>query len=133
MSFSTEVDLGKLFKARKRFEFIRIKIDGDLTANELLIILERTLELAQDAIAFRTGAARASLQIQIDPDGKSGSIGSDGGVGPDGVRRKYLKHLELGTTKMSARPFLFPSAVRALNEFKERYPLKVKELARISV
>lgn len=132
MSFSTKVDLSRFMKARKNLGFIKIQIEGDLTANEVLIIGERTLELAQETIAFKTGAARESLQLVFDASGKTVIIGSDGGIGPDG-RKIYLRYLEFGTSFMRAQPFLFPAAVRALNEFKERYPLKIKELARISV
>ena len=133
MSFETKVDLADFKKLRARMQFVDIQINGDLTANELLIIAERTLELAQETIAFDTGAARESLQIHIDPDGKRVEIGSDGGIRPDGTRRIYLRYLEFGTTFMRAQPFLFPSAVIALNEFKARYPLKIKELARVGV
>lgn len=132
MSFETEVDLGEMFKARKKLQFINIQINGQFTANQLLLLGERILQLARDTIAFKTGAARESIQLIIDPDGKSMVIGSDGGVGADG-RKIYLRYLELGTSKMRAQPWLFPSAVIALNEFKERYPLKLKEKARIGV
>lgn len=133
MSFTTEVDLSQFIKARKLLGIIKIQIDGDLTANNVLVIGERILELARDAIAFKTGAARESLQLIFDPVAKKVTVGSDGGIGPDGVRRQYLKYLEFGTSFMRAQPFLFPSAVIALNEFRSNYPLKIKELARIHV
>lgn len=133
MSFKLDVDITQLLSTKKRFQYLNIQINGNLTANELLIIAERTLELARETIAFDTGAARDSLQIQIDPGGKSVSIGSDGGIRPNGERKIYLRFLELGTSRMRAQPFLFPSAIRALNEFKTRYPLKIKELARVKV
>ena len=133
MSFKTEIDLAAFKKLKSRLQFVEIQIKGELTNNELLIIAERILQLAQQSIAFDTGAARESLQIHIDPDGKRVEIGSDGGIRPDGKRRIYLRYLEFGTSFMRAQPFLFPSAVIALNEFKARYPLKVREMARIGV
>lgn len=133
MSFKVEVDTSNLKKITSLFQYVNVQINGDLTANELLIIAERTVELARESIPFRTGAARESLQIHADPDGKKVTIGSDGGIGSDGKRRIYLRYLELGTTKMVARPFLFPAVQQALEEFKQRYPLKIKELARIGV
>lgn len=133
MSFEIDVDASGLEKISQRFQYVDIQINSTLTNNELLLIAERTIELARDRIPFKTGAARDSLQIQFDGDSRTVRIGSDGGIGPDGVRRTYLRYLELGTSRMTARPFLLPSVLQALNEFKERYPLKIKELARVSV
>lgn len=133
MSIRVNVDTSEIKKIRDSFEYVNIQINGDLTNNELLIIGERTLELARQIIPFRTGAARESLQTVIDTKEHKITIGSDGGVGPDGVRRIYLIYLELGTSKMTARPFLLPSLIQALEEFKQRYPLKIKELARIGI
>jgi len=133
LSFKTEIDLAAFKKLKSRMQLVEIKIIGELTANELLIIAERTLELAQQKIAFDTGAAWASLQIRIDPSGKRVEIGSDGGIRPNGERKIYLRYLEFGTSFMRAQPFLFPSAIIALTEFKARYPLKIRELARIGV
>ena len=133
MAFQVKVDTSKLKLTKRKFEFINIVLDGELTAEELVVIGERTLVLARETIPFKTGAARDSLQMVVDPEGKRVSIGSDGGVGPDGKRRIYLRYLELGTSRMVARPFLLPSVLQAINEFKDRLPLKVKEMARISI
>lgn len=133
MSIDISVDVSGLERISKTLNFIDIGINGELTMEELLIVAERILELAQQTIAFDTGAARDSLQIIANPSMKSVSIGSDGGIRPDGQRKKYLRYLELGTSRMSARPFLVPALLQALNEFKQRYPGRIKEMSRIII
>jgi HK97 gp10 family phage protein len=133
MSFDVNVDVSAIEKFIKTLQYVNIQINGDLTANELVIIGERTLEIARQTIPFDTGAARESLQMIVDANTKTVTIGSDGGIRPNGERHIYLRYLELGTSKITARPFLLPAVTQALNEFKQRYPLKIMELARVSI
>lgn len=132
MTLDISVDTSVLQNVSGGLTVFSIQLETELTLNELTIIGERTLQLARDVIAFRTGAARESLQIIVDTVSRTVIIGSDGGIQPDG-RKIYLRYLELGTSKMIARPFLFPSVIQAINEFKARIPQKVKEMARINV
>lgn len=132
MTLDISVDTSVLQNVSGGLTVFSIQLETELTLNELTIIGERTLQLARDIIAFRTGAARESLQIIVDTVSRTVVIGSDGGIQPDG-RKIYLRYLELGTSKMIARPFLFPSVIQAINEFKARIPQKVKEMARINV
>ena len=133
MSFEINVDNSGLKKIRDGLQVTEIQLHGTLTLEEVVIIGERTLELARERIPFKTGAARDSLQMVVDESRSMVTIGSDGGIGADGVRRIYLRYLELGTSKMRAQPFLLPSAIQAVQEFQKRFPLKVKENSRINI
>ena len=133
MSIEVKVDTSGIKLIQNKLEYVNVQINGELTVNELVIIGERTLELAREKIAFDTGAAHESLQMIVDTENKTIQIGSDGGIRPDGKRQIYLRYLELGTSRMAARPFLLPSLIQSLEEFKQRYPLKIMELARIIV
>jgi len=124
VSIDIEVSVRGFDVVKRKLGEVVLAIDGDLTLEELVILAERTLELAQQTVAFRTGALRASLQIFIDPTLKRVSIGTDIGYG---------KYVELGTSKMAGRPFLFPSLLQAITEFKDRYPQRIKEFSRIGV
>ena len=133
MSFDCKVDIKGLNKIREGLILAEIELHGKLTLEEVVIIGERALELARERIPFKTGAARVSLQMIVDEKNNRIIIGSDGGIGPDGVRRIYLRYLELGTSKMSARPFLMPSLIQAIEEFQKRFPLKFKEMSRVNI
>lgn len=124
MSIEIDVTVKGFDKAIQRINMIQIGIESDLTIEELTILAERTLELAQETVPFRTGALKASLQIFVDPNTLTAGVGTDIGYG---------KYVELGTSKMSARPFLIPALFQALNEFKQRYPQRLKEMSRVSV
>lgn len=99
--------------------FIDVNIDGELTNDNLLWLGNRVLELAQQYVPVRTGALRDSLKVIIGPESKSVIIGT--GIG-------YGKYVELGTTKMQARPFLIPALLQALSEFKQKFPGIIKEI-----
>ena len=133
MSFDIKVNSSGLEKIRNGLVITEVQLNGTLTLEEVVIIAERTLELARQRIPFKTGAARDSLQMVVDASRSMVTIGSDGGIGTDGVRRIYLRYLELGTSKMTARPFLLPSLFQAIDEFQKRFPVKVKEMARINI
>ena len=133
MSFEVKTDSSGLKKIADGFRLTEIQLHGTLTLEEVVIIGERALELARLRIPFKTGAARDSLQMIVDTSRSMVIIGSDGGIGPDGVRRTYIRYLELGTTKMSARPFLIPSLIQAIEEFQKRFPLKFKEMSRVNI
>lgn len=133
MSFDVKVDTTGLQKIASGFRLLEVQLHGTLTLEEVVIIAERTLELARERIPFKTGAARDSLQMIVDSTTNTVTIGSDGGIRPDGKRQIYLRYLEFGTSKITARPFLMPSLLQAINEFKQRFPLKVKEFARVSI
>jgi hypothetical protein len=110
-----------------------VKIEGELILEDLVVIGERTMELAREIISFDTGAAWASLQFLVDNKNLSVKIGSDGGVRPDGQRKIYLRYLELGTSKMTARPFLMPSLLQAIHEFRLRFPQKIREVGKVGI
>ena len=57
-----------------------------------------------EAPAVDTGILRSSLAVKVDADGLGASIGVH-----DVTRVKYARHLEYGTQKMAARPFIFPA------------------------
>jgi len=122
MSFDIDVTVTGLDRVRENLGRGVIFLEEQLTLEELVIIGERTLQLAQYVVPFRTGALRASLQIEIDPAQKRVAIGTDIGYG---------KFVELGTSKMMARPFLLPSLLQAINEFKARVPGRFRERSRI--
>lgn len=133
MSFEVKTDSSGLQKIADGFRLTEIQLHGTLTLEEVVIIGERALELSRERIPFKTGAARDSLQMVVDTSRSRIIIGSDGGIDPDGVRRIYIRYLELGTTKMSARPFLIPSLIQAIEEFQKRFPLKFKEMSRVNI
>lgn len=133
MSFKVDVVERGFDQVINGLVLTEIAIQGDLTLEDLVIIGERTLELARIDIPFDTGAAHDSLQMFVDKNSFRVVIGSDGGIRPDGVRRIYLRYLELGTSKIQARPFLVPSLLTAVNEFRTRYPEKIREFSRIHV
>ena len=133
MSFDVKVDTTDFENLRDALVVAEIELNGKLVFDELLIIGQRILELARENIPFKTGAARDSLQMIIDESNQTVTIGSDGGIGPDGVRRIYLRYLELGTSKMQARPFLFPAAIQAIEEFRLRVPKKFKDMLHTSL
>ena len=54
--------------------------------------------------ASDTGNLAANINVQVAPNGLSGVVES---------KANYSSFLEFGTSKMAARPFLFPSAERA--------------------
>lgn len=112
---------------------IVIEIEGSLTLEELTKVGERILELARQSISIpyppasapfeaprmRTGDLRDSLQMIVDSENLRVIIGTDIGYG---------KFLELGTSRMQARPFLLPALLIALIEFKQNYPERIREL-----
>jgi hypothetical protein len=55
----------------------------------------------------------------IDQSTKSVLIGSD---------LDYSVYVELGTSKMQAHPSLMPALLQALNEFKQKFPDKVRRI-----
>ena len=132
MSFEVNVDTTALENVVNVLITVQVDIDK-LTLDELTIIGERTLEIARQNIPFDTGAARESLQMIVNPSDLTVTIGSDGGIRPNGKRQIYLRFLELGTSRMTAKPFLFPALTQALNEFKQTYPQKVMELTRVRI
>lgn len=133
MSISVEIDTSELDSLINGLVLFEVNLTGNLLFEEVVIIGERVLELAREKIPFKTGAARDSLQMIVDQAGRKIIIGSDGGIGPDGVTRIYLRYLELGTSKMAARPFLFPSVLQAIEEFRKRFPQTFTEMARVRV
>ena len=58
---------------------------------------------AGQAPARRSGALAESITVEIAPDGLGAEIGSD---------LDYARHLELGTRRMAARPWLRPTIQR---------------------
>ncbi len=124
MSFDVDVEYSGFDEVKQRIEFLTIQIDSVLTLEELTIVAERILELALQDVRFRTGALRASLQIFIDRTELRVVVGTDIGYG---------KFVELGTSKMQAHPYLVPALFTALNEFKERYPERIKEMSKVKV
>lgn len=132
MSFEVNIDTTMLENVVKGLSKVQIEINK-LTLEELVIIGERTLELARNRIPFQTGAARDSLQMFVDSTTNTVTIGSDGGIRPKGNKQIYLRYLELGTSKMTAKPFLFPALTQAIDEFKARFPLKIEEMTRINI
>lgn len=132
MSFEVKVDTTMLVNVVKGLSSVQIEI-RKLTLEELVIIGERTLEIARDKVPFDTGAARASLQMIVDSTTDTVTIGSDGGIRPNGKRLIYLRYLELGTSRMIAKPFLFPALTQAIDEFKARFPLKIAEMTRVNI
>ena len=97
-----------------------VVITGQLIPEDLEIIGERVLELAKTVVPVRTGALRDSLHMFIDDTNATVIIGTDIGYG---------KFVELGTSKMTAQPYLMPSLLTAINEFRQRFPAKISQIA----
>ena len=114
-------------------QLVEVAIAGDLTLEDLVVVGENTLEIARSTVAFDTGALRESLQMFVDKKNLTVKIGTDGGIRPDGIRQIYGRFVELGTSRMAARPFLMPALLAAINEFKIRFPEKIREFSKIHV
>lgn len=69
----------------------------------------------------RSGRLADSLFVRLDPDGLGGSIGTG---------LAYGRHLEFGTSKMPAHPWLLPTFERLKPEIRARIAKAVKEANR---
>jgi HK97 gp10 family phage protein len=97
---------------------IDVNLQTELTIEQLMWAGNRLLELARQYVPVKTGALRDSLSVILGPESKSVIVGTDIGYG---------KYVELGTSKMQARPFLIPALFQVLTELKEQFPEKIKE------
>lgn len=96
-----------------------VGIDADLTIEELKEIGNMIIERATQIVPVRTGALRDSISMIVDETNKTVIVGSD---------LNYSTYVELGTSKMTARPYLIPSLLEALREFQTRFPEKIRSI-----
>ena len=76
---------------------------------------QHTASAAGDAPNSDTGALVRSVQVEIKPNAIY--VGS---------KLNYAGHLEFGTSKMNARPWLFPALEKSKKEISDIYGLKIK-------
>lgn len=118
MSIDVSVEVTGLEEIIQKLELTEVKINSVFTMEQLVKFAEIVRDRARDAAPFRTGLLKASLQIIVDNQNLSVTIGTDVGYG---------RFVELGTRKMQAKPFLIPAVFEALEEFKRLYPDKLAE------
>lgn len=96
-----------------KLQVLDVRISQDFPVKGIEWILQRALLYADQVVPVRTGRLKRSLKIMIDEENKSGMLYSDVG---------YSIYVEIGTSKMTAQPYLVPSLLRAIADFKREFP-----------
>lgn len=87
---------------------------------------DEVLKVQQSHVAVRTGNLESKLNVQMEGDGRSGTITAH--VGPTGVRYAYFQ--EHGTSKMASHPFAEPATEEARRIFPQMVAQAAEEIAR---
>lgn len=117
---------------------VDIGLNGELTWTELDKMADRILEIIDESLS--NPYPPASLPFEA-PHERKGDLRKGIVKIPDMDNLKiviasttgYGIFLELGTSKMEARPFMFFAVFQALEEFKQAFPERIKEYARSHV
>ena len=96
-----------------------IKIEADNTA-EVLAMKDKAVETAMAAIAFKA-EAYGKIKCPVDTGRLRNSITgeSDEKTAQVGTNVEYAPYVELGTSRMSERPFIKPAIANHLDEYKQ--------------
>ncbi|MBI5697133.1 MAG: hypothetical protein HZC29_01220 [Thaumarchaeota archaeon] len=94
-------------------QVLDVRISQDFPVEGMKWILERSLTYADQMVPVRTGKLKRSLKIMIDEENKEGMLYSD---------VDYSIYVEVGTSKMTAQPYLVPALLRAIADFKREFP-----------
>lgn len=97
--------------------YLEITLPNEVTIGEIRWILEKAKEYAKSIVPVRTGELRDSIDILIDESKKSGILFATADHAP---------YVELGTSKMTARPYMLPAIIFALQEFQRTFPDRFK-------
>src|SRR5690242_12914846 len=116
MSVNIDVTYTGWDETTTNLQLLAAALESDFSKEELTRIGNRVLEIAQSLAPVKTGALKGSLKLIVNDD--SVVIGSD---------LDYSVYVELGTSKMQARPYLMPALFQALNEFQQEFPNRIKE------
>lgn len=112
MSINIEVDITELEKLRDDLVLLQVTLEKDIPSLVLERLGNRMVELAKQIVPVRTGRLRDSIMMKSNgPD--MIVIGSD---------VDYSVYVELGTSKMSAKPYLIPALFQAINELAKEFP-----------
>lgn len=87
---------------------------------------DEVLKVQEAHVPVRTGRLRGSLNVQVEGDGRSGTIIAH--VGPTGVR--YATFQEHGTSRMAAHPFAEPATEEARRILPQLVEHAAEEIAR---
>jgi hypothetical protein len=85
-----------------RAELARVVVDGAKKTVDQ--VSAKTLANAIRIVPIKSGALRASLRREVSKDGREAKIGSS---------LKYARHVEEGTSRMAAQPYLKPALYQA--------------------
>lgn len=103
----------------KFLDYIDIKLPNEITIDELRWILNTAFDYAVANVVVRTGELRDSIGWEVNESQKTGMIFATADHAP---------HVELGTSKMSARPYMLPAIIFALQEFQKSFPGRFKDV-----
>lgn len=100
-----------------KLTLLEVIIEHDFTLEERIELAGLALDYAKQIVPVLTGALRDSLEIRV--SGDSVFIGSD---------LNYSTYVELGTSKMTAKPYLIPALLVAIAEWHQRFPEKIRKV-----
>lgn len=111
MSVYIEIEFDEITKTVEELVLLEVTLQRDVPMLVLERIGKRMVELAKEIVPVRTGNLRDSIDMKI--SGDTVIVGSD---------VNYSIYVELGTSKMSAQPYLIPSLFQAIHELEREFP-----------
>lgn len=99
---------------------------GPLGTRAVKEAADEVLEVQEAHVPVRTRHLKESLNVQVEGDGRSGTIIAH--VGPTGVR--YATFQEHGTSRMAAHPFAEPATEEARRILPQLVEHAAEEIAR---
>jgi|SRR5690606_5872219 len=107
MRIRISADASRAISQIRRYQISRIQEVKDAVNQTGLAVTRK----AKQRAPVDTGRLRASIQIQIYPNGLTADVGTN---------VEYAPYVEFGTSKMRAQPFLFPSWFEERPAFEAR-------------